>query len=231
MAPLIGADFSNPKLTGPRASKNIPGGGLFSSYGETRINAPPQVVYDALLNVGDYPKWNTFVYDVKITKNSDPHSHRAGGHKRITGGSCMIFYRNITHKPAYKTEARQVVTLVEKLKLSKEGHQMPCVTRIRWQLDNAAITTPGWMMRNEQINEIEEASDGTTIYRTWCVFGGPVAKFVRKKLEMPWRDRTQDWCRDLKEWCEKKVEDGDVESEQVRRKSEGGVPVNENGQK
>ena len=202
MAPLVGDDFTNPKLTGPRASKHIPNGGLYSSYGEARINAPPQVVYDALLNVGDYKKWNTFVYDTKITKNSNPHDHTAGGLRRITGGTCMIFYRKISHSPEYKAESRQVVTLVEKLKLSKDGHSTPCITRVRWQLDNAAITTPGFILKNEQINEIEEAADGTTIYRTWSVFAGPVAKFMRKKLEKPWRDRTQDWCRDLKEYCE-----------------------------
>jgi hypothetical protein len=207
MAPLTGEDFHNPKLTGPRASKHIPGGGVFSAYGSVKINAPPQVVYDVLLNVGEYKDWNTFVYDVHITKTNDPH-HTTG--TRLTGGTCMIFYRKITDNPLKKAEVRHVVTLVEKLKLSKEGHNSPCVTRIRWQLDNAAITTPGFLMKSEQINEIEEADDGTTTYRTWTVFGGPIAKFLRKNLEEPWRDRTQDWCRDLKERSEMKAKESET---------------------
>lgn len=205
MAPLTGDDFHNPKLTGPRASKHIPGGGLFSAYGSVKINAPPQVVYDALLNVAEYKEWNTFVYDVKITKNANPHQ-RAGAADRLHGGTCMIFYRKFSEDN--KAEAREVVTLLEDLKLAKDGHSKPCVTRIRWQLDNAAITTPGFLLKNEQINEIEEARDGTTIYRTWTVFAGPVAKVMRKKFEVVWRNRQQDWCRDLKEWCEKKAQGG-----------------------
>ena len=99
-------------------------------------------------------------------------------------------------------------------------------------LDNAAITTPGFMLRCERINEIEEAGDGTTIYRTWEVFSGPVAKFFRKKFEMPWRDRMQDWCRDLKKWCEEQYAGGESgHKEGVQGRSEGGqtVEVEQNG--
>lgn len=115
----------------------------------------------------------------------------------------MILYANLTHDPPEKIQARNVVTLVEKLKLEKDGHSKPCVTRIRWSLDNAAISTPGFVMKGERINEIEEASDGTTIYRTWQVFGGVGARFTRKRLEGPWKGRMQDWSRDLKAWCER----------------------------
>ena len=224
MAPLVGENFHNPTLTGPRASHNIPGGGLFSSYASTKINAPPQVVYDAILNVGEWKEWNTFVYDVKITKNANPHDRKDLAHKRITGGTCMVFYRNVSYDPPDKTESRQVVTLVEKLKLSTDGHSSPCVTRIRWMLDNAAISTPGFMLKVERINEIEETHDGTTIYRTWEVFSGPVARFVRKKFEIPWRDRMQESCADLKKWCEEKHARGDLGGNQSEGKgrSEGG---------
>lgn len=227
---LLGDDFHNPKLTGPRASHNIPDGGLFSAYSSAKINAPPQVVYDAILNVGDWSKWNTFVYDVKITKNSNPHGRADLSHKRITGGTCMIFYRNLTYEPPKKLEARQVVTLVEKLKLSTDGHSSPCITRIRWSLDNAALTTPGFMMKAERINEIEEAHDGTTIYRTWEVFSGALARSIRKKFEEPWRDRLQDMTRDLKKYCEESFQSGNyVRTESVAGigKSEGGLPADE----
>ena len=220
MAPLTGEDFHNPELTGPRPSKNIPNGGLFSSYASTKINTPPEIVYDAILHVGEWKEWNTFIYDVKITKNPNPHEN---AHGRMTGGTCMVFYRNITHDPPEKAEARQVVTLVEKLKLSKDGHSSPCITRIRWQLDNAAISTPGFMLKCERTTEIEESHDGMTIYRTWEVFSGPVARTVRKKFEKPWRDRMQDSCQDLKKWCEEKYARGETAEESGGRgKSEGG---------
>jgi hypothetical protein len=223
MAPLTGDDFHNPDLTGPRASHNIPNGGLFSSYATVHINVPPQVVYDAILNVGDWKEWNSFIYDVKITKNPNPHEVKGSAHKRMTGGTCMIFYRNLTRDPPEKIEGRQVVTLVEKLKGSSEGHSKPCVTRIRWMLDNAAITTPGFLLKCERINEIEEVGDGTTIYRTWEVFAGPVARTMRKKFEKNWRDRMQESAQDLKKWCETKHARGEsVATNSAEGQSVGG---------
>jgi hypothetical protein len=226
MAPLTGKDFHNPDLTGPRASHNIPSGGLFSLYATANINARPQVVYDAILNVGDWKKWNTFVYDVKITKNPNPHESQGTAHKRMTGGTCMIFYRNISHDPAETLEGRQVVTLVEKLKVGSAGHSKPCVTRIRWMLDNAAITTPGFLLKCERINEIEEAADGTTVYRTWEVFAGPIARTMRKKLEQKWKERLQESTLDLKKWCERRDVQGEAtEAKAGEGQSVGGQPV------
>lgn len=228
MAPkgqLTGHDFHNPHLTGPRASKNIPGGGLFSAYAETRINAPPQVVYDAILDVYEWKDWNSFIYGVTITKNPNPHGKADGSHKRMTGGTCMIFHRKLSDDPNEKQpSSRQVVTLVEKLKLSSDGHKTPCVTRIRWQLDNAAASTPGMLLKTERVNEIEEVGDGTTIYRTWEVFAGPVARFVRKRFEMAWRDRFQEMCADLKKWCEQKA------AASTPQPSVGGLGKSEGGQ-
>lgn len=224
MAPLTGKDFHNPKLTGPRASHNIPSGGVFSAYASTRINVSPHVVYDTLLNVAEWKEWNSFVYDVKITKTSNPHERKDGAHKRMTGGTCMIFYRNMTFDPPKKMEVRVVVGLVEKLKLSSDGHSTPCVTRVRWMVDNAAYSTPSFLLRSEQINEIEEADDGTTIYRTWAVFAGPVAKILRKSYEPAWRDRLQESAVDLKKRCERTPDGGNS------RKPDQGQDVVEGGQ-
>lgn len=127
----------------------------------------------------------------------------------------MIFHSELVKDPQYKTTSREVVTLVEDLKLAKDGHSTPCVTRIRWSLDNAAISTPGFLLRSERTNEIEEARDGTTIYRTWQTFNGPVARIIRSKFEAALRDRLSDWCNDLKNWCEKveAAPEGAVEQE------------------
>ena len=122
----------------------------------------------------------------------------------------MIFYRNLSYNPPEKLEGRQVVTLVEKLKTSSDGHSKPCVTRIRWMLDNAAITTPGFLLKAERINEIEDVGDGTTVYRTWEVFAGPVARVTRKKFEKNWRERLQEMTADLKKWCETKHARGEI---------------------
>lgn len=115
----------------------------------------------------------------------------------------MIFHVELVKDPPYKSKSREVATLVEDLKLAKDGHSTPCITRIRWSLDNAAISTPGFLLKSERTNEIEEAPDGTTVYRTWQTFGGLAARIVRSKFEAALRDRLADWCRDLKAWCER----------------------------
>jgi hypothetical protein len=92
-------------------------------------------------------------------------------------------------------------------------------------LDNAAITTPGFLLKCERINEIEEAEDGTTVYRTWEVFSGPIARTMRKKFEKNWKDRLQESTVDLKKWCEQKHTKGETVDEGARGKSEGGQAV------
>lgn len=124
MAPLTGDDFHNPKLTGPRPSHYIPDGGLFSAYQSTKINAPPEVVYRAILKVGDYNKWNTFVQDVTITKNPNPHQRRDGStnSQRMTSGTHMIFHVEMVKNPQQRTTSREVCTVAQPLKLAKDGH-------------------------------------------------------------------------------------------------------------
>ena len=58
------------------------------------------------------------------------------------------------------------------------------------------------------MNEIEEAEDGTTLYRTWEAFGGLAASHVKKKYGEVLQARFQDWCRDLKKYAESKQEGG-----------------------
>ena len=201
---LQGEDFHNASLTGPRASHAIPDGGTFSAYASAEMNASPEIVYNAILDVGTYREWNSFVDDVTITKTTNPHGqgHGTDNSKRLAGGTCMIFHSRVVKDPEYRSKSREVVTLVEDLKLAKDGHSTPCITRIRWRLDNAAISTPGFLLKAERTNEIEETADKTTIYRTWETFSGPVSRIIKYKFEAALKDRMTDWCNDLKAWCE-----------------------------
>lgn len=124
MAPLEGDAFHDPANTGPRASHYIPSGGLFSAYRSIKIDAPPEVVYRALLKVGDYPKWNTFVQSVEITKNPNPHQRRDGStnSQRMTSGTHMIFHVEMVKDPSQKQTSREVCTVAQPLKLAKDGH-------------------------------------------------------------------------------------------------------------
>lgn len=200
MAPpavLQGEAFHDPSNTGPRATIQIPNGGTFSVFAETKINAPPAAVYDAILDIQNWKQWNTFVYDVTITAH--PHAHHAG--LRMMEGTNMIFHVAMT--PDEKTTSKEACSHVSPLK-SKAEHGPKAVTRIRWNLHNAAVMAPAFVIKAERVNEIEEAGDGGTLYRTWETFGGLAAKTVKKKHEQNLKDRMRDWCADLKKYVESK---------------------------
>lgn len=65
-------------------------------------------------------------------------------------------------------------------------------------LDNANLFAPGFIMKTERVNEIEELEDGGTRYRTWITFAGMGAKSWKKKYAEATQQRVQDFCRDLK---------------------------------
>ena len=118
----------------------------------------------------------------------------------------MTFH--VQMNPTVKTTSKESCTHIEPLK-SRAKYGEKAITRIRWNLHNAAISTPGFILKSERVNEIEEAVDGGTEYRTWSTFGGWVARFVRSKYAEDLGERFEDWCRELKEYCEEKHRSGE----------------------
>merc|ERR1712230_354334 len=161
-----------------------------------------------------------------------PHPHK--GRLKMMEGTNMTFHVQMT--PDEQTTSKETCSHCEPLKMRTKHGSMPLadslphepslpdnlttsakgteflgkapLTRIRWNLHNASIMTPGWVIKAERVNEIEEAEDGTTLYRTWEAFGGLAANHVKKKYGEVLQARFQDWCRDLKKYAESKQEGG-----------------------
>ncbi|KJX93853.1 hypothetical protein TI39_contig4246g00005 [Zymoseptoria brevis] len=186
--------FRSNAHTGPRATPTLPKGGLFSIYAETEIPTPAKFPYEALLDVRKYHEWNTYIIDVLITKHSNPHSRTL----KMEQGTFMTFTVQMT--PEERTSTKEVVRHLEPLKTRAANNSTTgkYVTRIRWTMDNAGILAPGFMLKTERVNEIEELEDGTTVYKTWLSFGGLGAKFVKKKYEKALQGKLSDFCHDLK---------------------------------
>lgn len=193
---LTGSAFHDAANTGPRACHSIPSGGTFSVYSRAHIQARPQAVYDALLDVGRWPEWNSFVPAVTIT--SHPHPHHP--HLRMEQGVNMIFHVRMT--PTDRQNSRETCTHVDHLRLRKAESTLPAVTRVRWDMHNAAVMTPSFVLKAQRTHEIEELADGTTEYRNWETFAGILAKTVRKRYGDTLRDRFADWAQDLKRYVE-----------------------------
>lgn len=91
-SPLTGDAFRDPSNHGPRATAQLRDGGHFSVYASTRIRAPPQAVYDAILDIQSWPKWNTFVPKVEVTQHPHPHQPNL----RMMEGTNMTFHVQMT---------------------------------------------------------------------------------------------------------------------------------------
>lgn len=192
---LTGSAFHDPNNTGPRETHDLRDGGLFSIYAATDISAPPRAVLDALLDVQNWPKWNTFVYSVTITSHPHPHSKN----QRMVEGTNMIFHCQMT--PSERTSSREACSHISPFR-TRQDHPSRPVTYVRWDLHNAMLMIPAFLLKAQRVNEIEDLGEGRCRYRTWQSFAGWSAGNVRKKYEGPLKERFGDWCRDLKRYVE-----------------------------
>ncbi|KAK4622151.1 hypothetical protein CLAFUR4_07478 [Fulvia fulva] len=190
--------FRSSQNLGPRPTPTIPKGGVWSVYAEIDINVPPKYPYDAVVSVHEWREWNTFNPDVIITKHPNPHAGRQN--LKMEQGTFMTFTVQIT--PDIRETSKERCEHLEPLKHKDDGHashaQGGNITRIRWVLDNANLFAPGFIMKTERVNEIEEMPNGGTKYRTWITFAGMGAKSWKKKYSEAIQQRVQDFCRDLK---------------------------------
>lgn len=113
----------------------------------------------------------------------------------------MTFTVQLT--PTERTQTKTVCQHLEPLKHSSDGHKSHAtghnITRIRWTSDNANLLTPGFVLKQEHVNEIEEIDDRSCKYRTWLTFAGMTSKNLRKKYGEAYQQKIQDFARDLKE--------------------------------
>lgn len=193
--------FRSHHNTGPRKTPTIPNGGIWSVYAETDIKAPPKYAYDAIINIHDWRDWNSFIPDVLVTKHPHAHSRTL----KMEQGTFMTFTVQLT--PTERTQTKTVCLHLEPLKTRSDGHKSHAsggnITRIRWTSDNANLLMPGFVLKQERVNEIEETNDGNCKYRSWLTFAGMKSKNLKKKSGEAYQQRIQDFVEDLRERCEK----------------------------
>ncbi|KAF2170919.1 hypothetical protein M409DRAFT_18890 [Zasmidium cellare ATCC 36951] len=191
--------FRSSLNTGPRKTPTIPNGGVWSVYAETDIPTPHNYPYQAIIQIHSWRDWNTFVPDVLVTKHPNSHSRTI----KMEQGTFMTFTVQLT--PSERVQTKTVCQHLEPLKHRADGHKSHVaghnITRIRWTSDNANLLTPGFVLKQECVNEIEENDDGTCKYRTWLTFAGMASKNLKKKFGEAYQQKMQDFVRDLRERC------------------------------
>jgi hypothetical protein len=192
---LTGDAFHDPDNMGFRPTHSIPKGGAFSVYANAEINAHPQAVKDAVLDIQKYKEWNTTVVDVTIT--SHPHSHNK--HLKMMEGTNMVFHIQLT--PEEVIERKEACSHIGRLR-TLEDHDPPALTHIRWDLHNAVLSLPGFVFKAQTVVELEDLGHGKTMYRMWQTFAGMGASKFQKKYEPYLKNGFNAWVQDLKRYVE-----------------------------
>jgi len=177
-----------------KATTTIPDGGLFSAFGEIDINASPSIVYRALVDTTQWPKWSTFVPSVTIDKQPDEHKSSTDLHE----GTVMTLHVQMTS--SFRTPSKERVNIVQGPP-TNASDAAGTVYRLCW-INESNVLVPRFMLAAERVNEIEVRGDGTCLYRSWETFAGPYARIVKWKFEQTLSQRFDDWVRDLKKYAE-----------------------------
>jgi len=117
----------------------------------------------------------------------------------MTEGTFMIFHLNLIETD--KLSLRGACAHIGQLR-TLENHAAPALTHIRWDLHNATTMMPGFVLKAQRVNEIEDLGNGRSMYPTWETFAGWKASGLKKKYEQILKDKFQDWCKDLKKYVE-----------------------------
>lgn len=178
----------------PRPSPTVPKP-TFSVLGHTIINASPAKVRDALLDLSNYGKWNTFIPSARIKRPAAGQTSTT----HMQQGTQFEFRVKMSEKSI--TSSKELCTFVEPVKVASEEDEKPTTT-LRWCFDSSGVPLLGYLLRAEHVNELTDLGDGRTEYVHWESFGGVFATLIKwfsgKGLGQSFRN----WAEELKRYVE-----------------------------
>jgi hypothetical protein len=180
------------------------------------IHAPASLVFSALLNVSEYPKWNTWVPSVRI--DSQPPSTTTSGEEGNDGvlrtGTAMTFHvimdslkpQSITNTglkvmDISTPQAPSTYLSLELLNDPTFTSDLSVLYRVSWTGHGGAYALG---MKLERFHEVIVRGEGECEVRTWEVMGGMLSRVVKLMYEKTLEEKLGLWCADLKRWCETK---------------------------
>lgn len=180
----------------------------------TTIKAPAALVFDTLLNVSEYSKWNSWIPTVTVNSqppptgpNDDPNDF-----SRLRIGTNMTF--NVVQNPSKPDSIVRVQLRVtdictpsaptsyltpELLKDPTFTSDLSKVYRVSWA-GRGALNE--YAMQLERYHEVIITGDEECEVRSWEIFGGLLAWAVKFTQEKPLKGKVATWCADLKQKCE-----------------------------
>jgi hypothetical protein len=185
---------------------------VFSISASTSISAPAAFVLEVVLNVAEYPKWNTFIPKAQIT--SQPASAEdPSDMSRMQVGSILDFYAVMdAKKPDNTTQTGLQVSdistperkslYIDAATLEKDAAysaDLDKVYRVSWKSHGGFVTRG---LKSERFHEIIVTGENECEVRTWEVMGGPLANVVKWMYNKTLQQKFQLWVDDLKKYCE-----------------------------
>ena len=203
MMPSHTAEFLDPASIAFRATPTIPSGSGLSGLGSAIINLPAHVVYDAILDVENFPKWTTFIRGSEIITLAPGQSETDRKMHEGTRWKYAVAMSE-TGTPASSNEK---CVEVQPLQLAK-GDGTTATTTVRWVYD---VPFPfKYLLKAEHVNEITDLGDGRTEYVHWETFSGVGAMFVKATAGDYLRKKFNDWPEELKTYLEKGDTEGGI---------------------
>ncbi|KAK0250781.1 Target of rapamycin complex 1 subunit kog1 [Friedmanniomyces endolithicus] len=190
-------------------------------FASIRIQAPAHLVFDALLRVSDYEKWNTFCPRATIQTQSQAEGDQGGGQPQSSPpemlrlGTSFTFYVVMSSaKPESTTETGLRVsdfstpdhpsTYIPQATLDSDGTytaDLRKVYRIAWKTEGGFVARG---LRSERFHEVIAVGADKCEVRTWEVMGGVLAHTVKWMYKQTLMEKFRLWCSDLKKYCEQK---------------------------
>jgi hypothetical protein len=174
------------------------------------VHAPASAVFDAILNVGKYKEWNTWVPSVRI--DSQPPGTSLDGDDKLRTGTHMTFsvIMDASKPQSITTTNLKVLDTstpeVPSTYLSPQMLDDPTFTADLTRVYRVSWTSAGGFMARfmqlERFHEVVKRGEKECEVRTWEVMGGVLARVVKGVYGKTLKEKVGLWCRDLKEWCE-----------------------------
>lgn len=194
---------------------------VFHTSASIKINAPAPQVFDTVLKVADYKKWNSFCPEVRIIEQPPSHQDVAADKQtndvsdfsRMRVGTIMHFMVIMdSAKPNKTTQTGLEVTdistpdapteYIDAETREKEPSytaDLSTVYRVSWR-QHGGFASRG--LKTERFHEILITGANECELRTWEVYGGVLAYTVKWMFQKTLDGKFRLWSEDLKKYSE-----------------------------
>lgn len=191
----------------PIATPTHGSGGNFTIIASTHIAAPPDTVFQVLLNHSQWPEWNRFVRKVTANSKVPPSPSEPATLAPIDQDDGTTYMKKglpVTfqiHMDAENPSSSSMNMSMEVTKLEPFDKDNSAVRgwRVAWK----ATSFPGFALRSERVQEVVDDGKGGTEYTCWETMYGPLAYVVKLTQGSILGKNFGIWGEDLKQRAEK----------------------------